>query len=257
MKTIMFIHGMFMTPLSWSEWAAHFAAAGYTVLTPAWPGRDEPVASLNAKHPDPNLGALTFSAVIAHFVAEIAKLPEKPIVIGHSMGGLIAQILLARGLVSAAVAVHSAPPAGVFVPKWSFIKGGWPLLNPFISAAKPYQMSFEGFQYAFAHTLPESVQRHAYTTFVVPDSRRLARESTTAVAKIDFTQAHAPLLLIAGEVDHLIPAALNQLNYQKYQHSTSITDYREFAGRGHFTVGQAGWEEVANFIQTWLKDKVA
>ena len=133
MQTVVFIHGMFMTPLCWEHWRSRFAARGYTTLAPAWPGRDLSVQELNAKHPDPRLGRLSLTDVVEHFESEINKLDQKPILVGHSMGGLIAQILLHRDLAAAAVAVDPAPPAGVFSLEWSFLKANWPMVNPLVS----------------------------------------------------------------------------------------------------------------------------
>ena len=120
-------------------------------------------------------------------------------------------------------------------------------------------MPFEAFQYAFVNTLSLVDQKAAYDRYVVPESRGIPRESLTSVARIDFKKPHPPLLLIAGSDDHIVPAALNKTNYSKYrassQASSSVTDYKEFAGRVHFIIGQKNWEEVAGYILGWLNDK--
>jgi pimeloyl-ACP methyl ester carboxylesterase len=161
-RTIVFVHGMFMTALCWEGWLDCFQAHGYKCLAPNWPGRDRPIETLRKNHSDPQLGNLTLSDVVEHFAGTIRKLGEKPILIGHSMGGLVVQILLQRDLAAAGVAIDSAPPAGVFTTKWSFLKANWPMINPFVSQYKPRQMSFEDFQYAFVNTLPPAEQRAAY-----------------------------------------------------------------------------------------------
>lgn len=255
-KKIVFIHGMYMTPACWEQWVGYFRARGRDCLAPAWPGRDQPVAVLRRNHPDSQLAALTLTAVLEHLSGVIRTLDEKPILIGHSMGGLITQLLLQRGLASAAVAIDSAAPQGVFTTKWSFIRANWSHVNPFVSKSRPATMTFEQFQYAFANSLPLAEQQTAYETFVVPESRRVPAESLAAVARIDFKKPGAPLLLIAGSNDHIIPASLNQSNYAKYQRPGSVTDFKEFPGRTHFIIGQSGWEEVADYVATWL-DRVA
>ncbi|MDR3451880.1 MAG: alpha/beta hydrolase [Rhodoferax sp.] len=251
-KKIVFIHGMYMTPLCWDSWVKRFSANGYDCLAPAWPGRDKSVAELRQLHPDPKLAALTLTAVLDHFTNIINGLDAKPILMGHSMGGLITQILLQRGLASAAVAIDSAPPQGVFTAKWSFLKANWGHANPFASKSHPATMSFERFQYAFANSLPLEEQRAAYDSFVVPESRRVPAESLTLTARIDFGKPGAPLLMIAGSNDHIIPASLNHSNFSKYHRAGSITDFKEFPGRTHFIIGQSGWEEVADYVAAWL-----
>lgn len=254
-NTILFVHGMYMTPLCWEAWVSRFRAKGYECLAPAWPGRDRSVAELR-KHPlDPQLGQLTLSAVLDHFTRTIQGLDEKPIVIGHSMGGLVAQVLLQRDLAAAAVAIDSAPPQGVVSLKWSFFKSNWPHINPFMPKGRPIEMDFERFQYAFVNTLPIEEQRAAFDKYVVPESRRVPAESLTSVAHVDFRKPGPPLLLIAGSADHIIPASLNGSNHAAYKRPDSITDFKEFPGRTHFIIGQPGWEEVADYIASWLSEK--
>src|SRR5512146_455325 len=129
-KTIVFIHGMFMNALCWEGWLARFQARGYTCLAPNWPGRDRPVEALRASHPDPQLGRLTLTDVVEYHTGLIQKLPEAPVLIGHSMGGLVTQLLVQRGLAAAGVAIDSAPPSGVFTTRWSFLKANWPMIDP-------------------------------------------------------------------------------------------------------------------------------
>ncbi|MEW5986276.1 MAG: alpha/beta fold hydrolase [Chloroflexota bacterium] len=254
-KTSVFIHGMFMTPLCWEHWVAYFQAQGYTCTAPAWPGRDPSVETLRARHPDPELGRLTLSQVVEHCANHVKSLAEKPILIGHSMGGLVVQLLLQRDIAAAGVAINSAPPVGVFTTKWSFLKANFPMINPFISGHRPRLMSFEDFQYAFVNTLPPAEQKAAYGRYVVPESRLIPRESLTRVGRVDFQKQRSPLLLIAGAADHIVPASLNQSNYAKYSRSSSVTDFKEFAGRVHFIIGQPGWQEVADYVLTWLNEK--
>ncbi len=253
MTTIVFIHGMYMNPLCWENWTVYFQGKGYECLAPAWPGRDKAVDSLRRLHPDPQLGNLTLTDVITHYTDVIKPLPEKPILIGHSMGGLVVQLLLQRDLASAGVAIDSAPPMGVLTAKWPFLKSNWPHITPFVTQNQPIEMTFERFQYTFVNGMPLAEQHAAYERYVVPESRRVPRESL--FARVDFKHPHPPLLLIAGSADHLIPASLNRTNYSRYKSSSSIVAFKEFPGRNHFIVGQKGWEEVAGYIQTWLADQ--
>jgi pimeloyl-ACP methyl ester carboxylesterase len=167
------------------------------------------------------------------------------------MGGLITQLLLHRGLASAAIAIDSAPPSGVFTTKFSFVKANWGHITPFANQNSPAKMHFERFQYAFVNDMPLDEQRAAFERYVVPESRRIPRESLFG-AKIDFSKSHAPLLLIAGGNDNIIPPGLNRTNYKKYKDKSSVTDFHEFPGRNHYTLGQKGWEEVADHCLDWL-----
>jgi alpha-beta hydrolase superfamily lysophospholipase len=180
-------------------------------------------------------------------------LDEKPILIGHSMGGLVVQLLLQSDLAAAGVAIDSAPPMGVLTTKWSFLKSNWPHITPFVSLNSPIDMTFGRFQYTFVNGLPLAEQQAAFDKYVVPESRRVPRQSLTA--RIDFKRQHPPLLLVAGSADHIIPASLNKTNYTAYKASSSVTDFKEFAGRTHFTIGQQGWEAVADYILAWLSEK--
>jgi pimeloyl-ACP methyl ester carboxylesterase len=254
-QTVVFIHGMFMTPLCWEHWITRFQAQGYTCTAPAWPGRDASIEALQARHPDPELGQLTLEAVVEHCANHIKTLGTKPVLIGHSMGGLVVQLLLQRDLAVAGVAIDSAPPAGVFSVEWSFLKSNWPMISPFVSKYQPRRMSLADFQYAFVNTLPLVEQQAAYDRYVIPESRLVPQQSLTSVGQIDFQKPHPPLLMIAGAEDHIIPASLNRTNYAKYQASSSVTDYKEFEGRVHFIIGQKNWEEVADYSLAWLNAK--
>jgi pimeloyl-ACP methyl ester carboxylesterase len=252
-KTIVFVHGMYLNHLCWEHWVDYYESKGYTCLAPAWPGRDQPIDTLRKLHPDPQLGKLTLSSVIEGIIDTIKALDEKPVLIGHSMGGLVVQLLLQRDLAAAGVAIDSAPPMGIFTAKWSLLKANWPHITPFVSQSSPIEMTFERFQYAFVNGLPLADQRAAYERYVVPESRRVPRESLTA--RVDFKKAHAPLLLIAGSADNILPASLTRSNHAKYRLSPSVTGFKEFAGRTHFIIGQKGWKEVADFVLAWLNDK--
>jgi pimeloyl-ACP methyl ester carboxylesterase len=252
-RLILFIHGMYMNSLCWEGWLPYFQEKGYEVLAPDWPGRNQPIEVLRKNHPDPQLGQLTLSRVLEHFVNIIQELDEKPVIIGHSMGGLVVQLLLQRDLAAAGVAIDSAPPMGVFTTKWSFLKSNWAHITPFVSQSHPIEMTFERFQYTFVNTLPLSEQQAAYERYVLPESRRVPRESL--LARVDFKKPRPPLLLIAGSADHIIPASLNKSNHARYKASPSRTDYKEFEGRTHFIIGQKNWKEVADYVLAWLDEK--
>lgn len=253
-KTIIFIHGMFMTPLSWAEWENYFKAKGYKTLAPAWPvGHTGEPSELRKKHPDKELGKLTLEAVVKHYETIIKEQKEKPILIGHSMGGLVVQLLMQKNLAEAGVALNSAPPEGMISFKWSFLKSNLPVISG--SVEEPHLMNQESFNYAFVHTLTEAEQKAAYEKFVVPETKQVAKRPDKKQGAVDFTKKKEPLLFIAGEEDHIIPASLNQDNFNAYSVNRSITTYKEFPNKTHFILGQKGWEEVTDFILNWLQAK--
>jgi pimeloyl-ACP methyl ester carboxylesterase len=252
--TIVFIHGNFVTRRTWEPWEARYSARGYRVASIAYPGRDRSVQSLKANPKDRFLRKLDLQTTIDHHVQKIRCLGEKPIIIGHSFGGLLTQLMVQRDLAAAAVAIDSVAPPGVLALEWSFYRGTWPVINPF-AGSRPYYMSFKHYQYAFANDQTPTEQRAGYDLDIVPESRRLARGALFPAAKVDFKRAHAPLLFIAGEQDHLMPASLNRANYQQYKkRSSSLVDFKEFPGRGHYSIiGGEGWEEVADYALDWAE----
>ena len=165
---------------------------------------------------------------------------------------LDATLLMAEELGVAGIAIDSAPPKGLISLKWSFLKSNWPVLSPTADIAVPITMSFEQFQYAFTNGMGEAEQRAAYDKYIVPESRRVGKGPTTDVAAIDFSRPRPPLLLIAGDSDHIIPASLNFSNFHLYDKTPALTEYREFAGRNHWLIADSGWQEIATYVLDWL-----
>ncbi|WCT10337.1 alpha/beta hydrolase [Mucilaginibacter jinjuensis] len=251
-KTIVFITGAFVSSDCWNEWKLYFEQQGYHILVPAWPYKDAPACTLRQRHPDADVAGQRLTNLTAYFAAIVEKLPEAPVLIGHSMGGLIVQLLIQKGLAAAGIAIHSLQPKGIFTFKLSFYKAGWAALGFFTDTRKSYLMSFTQWQYAFTNGMSFEVQKEAYYNLLVPESKLLVRDATTDAAKVDFDRPHAPLLFLSGSADHFIPASLNYANYKKYTHQQSVTEYKEFAGRNHFVLGQPGWQEHAEYILNWL-----
>ena len=252
-QKVIFIHGMFMTPVSWNQWVAKFKTAGYEVAAPAWPLHDESVAELRKPEKLAALGKLTFNEVLNHYREIVKKEPVKPILVGHSMGGLIAQILLSEGLGSAAIAIDSAPPKGVSVVSLSFIRSNSGVLNFLANSDSPLQLTQSDFSYAFAPAQSPEQQKSLYETYYVPESRHVGRAPLGADAKVDASKARGPLLIIAGQKDHIIPSKLNYENFKFYGKAQGVTDFQEFEGRDHSTVLSPGWEKVADYTLDWLK----
>lgn len=254
-RNILFVTGAFVTHHCWDEWRVYFEARGYSTVAPAWPFKDAPAAELRARQPhDIDLARLTLAELVDHF-ADIAKsFPEKPIIIGHSLGGLITQILLNRDLAAAAVAIHSVPPQGIIPYEFSFLKSTWGALGLFTSLDETYLMPFDTWQYAFVNEMPLDEQQKAYDLLTSPESKRVARGGLTSAAAVDFDKPHAPLLLTSGSLDNIIPAHLNNRNYERYKKNGSILEYKEFPGRNHHVLAQAGWESDADYVLGWIKN---
>ena len=240
-KTIVFITGAFVSNSCWNEWRTYFESRGYTCYAPAWPYKDASVDSLRLTQPNARIASIRLEQLTAHYAAFVRQLPEKPILIGHSLGGLLTQLLLQQDLAVAGVAIHSVPPQGVVTFKWSFFRSVWGPLGLFTPLDESFLMSFSQWRYAFTNGMTPVQQRAAYKQFVIPESKRVARDGLTKAAHVDFERPHAPLLFVAGSTDHIIPASLNRSNFKRYPQGTSVTEYKEFTGRNHFVLGQPTW----------------
>lgn len=257
-KTIVFIHGAWLTKLSWENFVPYFEQKGYTCVTPEWPYRDASVEELRANTP-PELAEVGVTELTDHFASIIRDMPEPPILIGHSFGGLIVQQLLDRGVGSAGVALDAVTPEGVLAVDWDVLKANSRVLSTWMGWDKVLTMSFPEFQFAFTNTFPEQEQHTYYERYVVPESGRLFFQVAFApldphhATRVNFkNNDRAPLLLIAGEHDHLVPAHIVRTNYEHHKQSTARTDFHEFPGRSHLLTGGEGWQEVAAYVADWL-----
>ena len=261
-KTIVLIHGLWMTPCSWRLFRDFYEARGYRVLAPPWPRLHARVEEVR-REPDV-LAGLGVREIAEHYEAVIRTLEDSPILIGHSFGGLIVQMLLDRGLGAAGVSIDGTAPKGIWTLPFSVLKAANPLLSNPLNYWRTVRLTFEQFRYAFANTMTEAAAREAYDRDVIPGPGRPIFQSAfanfvpgAATSVNRRNSARAPLLLIAGAEDHLVPAILNRLNHRKYARSGSVTNYREFAGRSHLLIVQEGWQEIAEFALNWAKVNAA
>lgn len=250
-KHVVFIHGLFMNPKSWDSWKAYFEARGYTCHTPAFPYHEGNPEELR-KNPDARLARVTFRDVINTLVKFIDQLPEKPILIGHSVGALAVQKLINLDKGAAGICINSAPPLFIFTTTWSFVTTNMPVVNPFKGNSIFYP-TVDWFHRAFCNTLTMAETEKEFNQFVVPESRNIPRSITGPQGSIDFKKPHVPLLLTSGDRDTIVPADLNRKNHRAYAGSPGITDYVSFQGRSHYICGQPGWEEVADYCLSWLQ----
>jgi len=253
-KNIVFVTGAFVTNSCWNEWRTYFEERGYNTIAPPWPFKNGTASDLRNRQPnDTDLAALTLDELIDYYADIIKKYPEKPIVIGHSLGGLMTQVIVNRDLAAAGIAIHPVPTLGVFPYEFSFLRAGWKSLGLFTSLKKTYLMSFSDWQYAFVNGMPWELQKESYEKFTIPESKTVARGGLTKAAKVDYDKPHAPLLITSGSDDNIIPAHLNNRNYNRYKQNGSVLDYKEFAGRNHFVLGQSTWKVDADFIIDWIE----
>jgi pimeloyl-ACP methyl ester carboxylesterase len=241
---------MYLNGASWAPWTERAAQRGFSPHAPSWPFHEGTPGDLRSAI-DPDLGKLEFATVLDHIKRFIDALPDRPAVVGHSIGGLLAQKLLADGFATAAVAISSAPPQGIFTVDSSFVKANLPHVNPLAGNA-PIEMTRERFHYTFCNTMTRADSDEAFEAFVVPESRNVPRSTLTKQAHIDFTAPHAPLLFLTGDSDHLTPLSLVKKNFAAYSDASSSREFVSFAGRSHFICNQGGWQEVADRAFDWL-----
>jgi pimeloyl-ACP methyl ester carboxylesterase len=254
---VVLIHGLWMTPHSWQGWIDRYTARGHPVHAPPWPGVSALDEDLDHVRAAADIGV---TEVVDHYDRFIRALPEPPIVMGHSFGGLITQILLDRGLGRAGVAVHPAQPRGVYRLPLSTIRAAWPVLGNPANLHRSVALTERQFHYAFANTVSREESDAWYARLAVPAPGRplfqagLANfaRGTRAATAVDFANdARAPLLLVAGDRDHIVPESLVFENFTRYRKSSAATDFKLFHGRPHLTVVLDGWQDVAEYALTW------
>ncbi|HEY7294712.1 MAG TPA: alpha/beta hydrolase [Dehalococcoidia bacterium] len=260
--TVVLIHGLWMTPLCWEHWIERYKGRGFQVLAPAWPGMDGDIAQL--RRDTSGIDRLTAHEIIDHYDSIIRALPAPPIIMGHSFGGLFTQVLLSHGLGAAGIAIDSAPAKGILSLPLSTLRSAWPVLHNPANAHRAVALTPEQFHYAFTNTLTEEESRPVYERYAIPGPGHVLFEGALAninphsAFAVDFNKSdRAPLLFIAGGADHVVPASSNRANVKHYRKSKAITAYKEFAGRSHYTLGQDGWEAVADFALAWATNPTA
>ena len=255
-KTIVLIHGQWVTPSSWEKFKGYFESRGHKVIASPWPGINKDVVAMRR---DPSsLNGIGIEDLVAHYTAIIRGLSEPPIIMGHSFGGLIAQLLIDKGFGAAGVAIDSVPPKGILVLPLSTYLALTPVFLQPSTFKKTFIFTFEKWWKVFARTLSEAEARGEFEREVIPAPGRaifqaaLSNVTPNSTATINFrNNARAPLLFIGGEKDVLMPAALNRKNFRKYTASSAVTEYQQFPGRSHYIIAEKGWEEVAQYALDW------
>jgi len=259
-NNIVLIHGLWMTPLSWEYWAHHYTERGYGVYAPSWPGMERDIRALR-RTPE-TYARIGIKQIVDHYEQLVIELGEPPILIGHSFGGLVVQELLDRGLGACGVAIASAPIKGIWTLPYSTIRVVTPqLINP-RNNHRCVPLTPNQFHYAFMNTSTREESFRIYQRYAVPGpdhvlfQAQLANFNPFAESAVNVRRnSRAPLLMIAGSQDHVMPPSVIKANVRAYRHSTAVTEYKEFADRTHFIVGQSGWQEVANYALDWVRDQ--
>ena len=249
-KPVVFIHGLWLLPSSWDRWTALFEDAGYTSLSPGWPDDPETVADAKA-HPDVFAGK-TVGQVADHIDGIVRRLNKKPAVIGHSFGGLLAQIIAGRGLASVTVAIDPAPFRGVLPLPISALKSASPVLHNPANRSKAIPLTYEQFRFAFANAVSEQEAKELYDTYAVPAAGAPLFQAATAnlnpwtEVKVDTTNPdRGPLLIIDGEKDNTVPWAIANASFKRQKRNAGVTEIKKITGRGHALTIDSGWKEVA------------
>jgi pimeloyl-ACP methyl ester carboxylesterase len=260
-QPVVFVHGLWLLPSSWDRWATLFEAAGYTALTPGWPDDPETVDEANA-HPQ-IMAHKTIGQVADHFETIVRGLSKKPAIIGHSFGGLLAQILAGRGASAGTIAIDPAPFRGVLPLPFSSLKSAWPVLGNPANRNRAVPLTFEQFRYAFANALSEHEANQLYDLYAVPASgvplfqAAIANLNPWTEAKVETENAHrGPLLIISGEKDHTVPWAIANATYELQARNVGVTEILEMPNRGHSLTIDHGWREVAETALEFVKRNV-
>ncbi len=252
-KTIMMVHGAWVTTASWTSFRQFFEDKGYRVVVPAWPYLDKSVEEIR-RNPDSRLAKLTIKSLVDHFERHVLASPEPPILIGHSFGGLIVQMLLDRGLGAAGIAVDAGPPRWV-IPSFTAIKSALPVLLAWWGWTRVLTMTFKSFASTFANTLSPAMQRQTYERHIVPAPGRIYFQAALGIGNaVNFKNPkRPPLLLIAASEDRTSTTSMVRSMYKKHSRAPSRTDIIEYPGRSHWLIAEPGWEEVASGVLKWIQ----
>jgi len=260
-RPVVFIHGMWLHAASWENWVGLFREHGHESIAPSWPGVGATVDE--ARRDTTAVGGVGIEDVTRHYESLMRVLPTKPIVIGHSFGGLIAQILLGRNLAAAAVAVDAAPMQGVFTLPWSALRVAWTALRNPLNWSRAVALTEDEFRYGFGNAVTPEESAFLYRRWAIPCTGRTLFQAALANlnpwAESAVATGHptrGPLLLLAGERDHTVPPSVTRAAFARYSRSPALTDMIEIRGRGHSLTIDSGWREVATISLKWLDENL-
>lgn len=251
-KTVLFVNGAWMNSACWDNLRSPFEAAGYSVHTLEWPSLEGDPATLR-KAPPKAAGSLTVQNIVEHYANYIRGLPEQPIIIGHSFGGLFAQILLDKGYGTAGVALDPAPIAGV-IPSTTSLAGAAPILFRINGWNRAFTLSEASLRRNFANTAPPALQNTAYDRLVVPTSGRIFYQAASWIGtSVKPKRRQQPLLITSAEKDRTVSPIVARQAYRIQKRSGARTDFQTFDGMSHFLIEEPGWERVADATFKWVE----
>ncbi len=255
---VVFVHGLWLLPSSWDRWVTVFEEGGYAALTPGWPDDPETVEEAKA-HPEV-FARKSVGQVADHFEEIVRGLARKPAIIGHSFGGLLAQILAGRGLAAASVAIDPAPFRGVLPLPISALKSASPVLGNPANRNRAVPLTYEQFRFGFANAVSEEEARELYETYAVPASGLPLFQAATAnlnpwtEAKVHTKNPErGPMLIISGQKDNTVPWAIANASYKRQARNVGVTEIVEIPNRGHALTIDSGWREVADTALAFVK----
>jgi len=255
---VVFVHGLWLLPNSWEQWREAFSAAGFATMAPGWP--DDPASVREGNENPAAFAGKTVGQVADYMETVIRKLAKPPAIIGHSFGGLLAQILAGRGLAKSTVAIDPAPFRGVLPLPVSALKSASPVLKNPANRSKAVALTFDEFRYAFANAVDDAEARKLYEMFAVPGSGRTIFQAASANfnpwtdVKVDSRNPkRGPLLIISGELDHTVPWKIANASFKKQNRNEGVTEIVEMKGRGHSLTIDSGWREVADTALAFVK----
>jgi non-heme chloroperoxidase len=255
---VVFIHGLWLLASSWDRWADLFAEEGYAPVSPGWP--DDPDTVEEALANPEAFADKTIGQVADHYASITGRLSRKPAVIGHSFGGLIAQIVAGRGLAAVTVAVDPAPFRGIPQLPLSSLRAASPVLSNPANRHRAVPLTYEQFRYSFANAVDEDQARRLYDTFAVPApgaplwQAAAANFNPRTEDKVDTKNPErGPMLVVSGEQDHTVPHVLANAAYQHQLKNPGVTEFAEIPGRGHSLTIDDGWQEVAETALSFVR----
>lgn len=255
---VLFIHGLWLHARSWDDWVDHFTRAGYDASAPGWPGEPDTVEQAR-EHPEAVAGH-GIDDVVAHYAKIIVDLPVRPVLVGHSFGGMIAQRLLGEDLAAAAIAIDAAQIKGVLPLPLSALRATLPVFRNPTNRRRAVSLTARQFRFAFGNTLDPTESDELFARWAIPApgkplfeaaAANFSRHSPAKVATDN--QGRGPLLLVMGGEDNTVPEVVTKATRKQYRHSAAVTDTLELPDRAHSLTIDHGWREVADSCLSWLK----
>jgi non-heme chloroperoxidase len=257
---VVFIHGLWLHAESWSKWVELFRTRGYEAIAASWPG-DSATTSATRNNPDA-LAGRGVTEIADHLAAQVSRFDRKPILIGHSFGGLLVQNLLGRNLAAGGIAIDPAPIKGVWQLPVSALRSAFPVLGNPLNYTRSVSLTEQQFRFGFTNAVTETEAKELYAKFAIPAPARPLFQAASAnlipnaATRVNVANAQrGPLLLIAGSADHTVPPVVVKGTLNVYRKSRAVTELKEFANRGHSLTIDSGWREVADYCLLWLEGK--